>query len=274
MDFTTQYLRSNDPLVMGVLNITPDSFSDGGSYPDLAASLRRVEQMVAEGASIIDIGGESTRPGARPVSVQEELDRVMPPVQRIVRDIGIPVSVDTSKPEVMEEALRAGAAMINDVRALRAPGALEVVAASQAPVCLMHMQGTPTTMQREPRYRNVVAEVKDFLEDRLQACERAGIGRDRTIVDPGFGFGKTLAHNLSLLNNIGRLRELGVALLVGLSRKSMLGAILDAPVEERLYGGLAAAVLAVWQGAHIVRTHDVGPTVEALRVCGAVRSAE
>jgi dihydropteroate synthase len=195
-------------------------------------------------------------------------------VQRIVRDIGIPVSVDTSKPEVMEEALRAGAAMINDVRALRAPGALEVVAASQAPVCLMHMQGTPTTMQREPRYRNVVAEVKDFLEDRLRACERAGIGRDRTIVDPGFGFGKTLAHNLSLLNNIGRLRELGVALLVGLSRKSMLGAILDAPVEERLYGGLAAAVLAVWQGAHIVRTHDVGPTVEALRVCGAVRSAE
>jgi dihydropteroate synthase len=195
-------------------------------------------------------------------------------VQRIVRDIGIPVSVDTSKPEVMEEALRAGAAMINDVRALRAPGALEVVAASQAPVCLMHMQGTPTTMQREPRYRDVVAEVKDFLEDRLQACERAGIGRDRTIVDPGFGFGKTLAHNLSLLNNIGRLRELGVALLVGLSRKSMLGAILDAPVEERLYGGLAAAVLAVWQGAHIVRTHDVGPTVEALRVCGAVRSAE
>jgi dihydropteroate synthase len=274
LDFTTQYLRSNDPLVMGVLNITPDSFSDGGSYPDLAASLRRVEQMVAEGASIIDIGGESTRPGARPVSVQEELDRVMPPVQRIVRDIGIPVSVDTSKPEVMEEALRAGAAMINDVRALRAPGALEVVAASQAPVCLMHMQGTPTTMQREPRYRNVVAEVKDFLEDRLRACERAGIGRDRTIVDPGFGFGKTLAHNLSLLNNIGRLRELGVALLVGLSRKSMLGAILDAPVEERLYGGLAAAVLAVWQGAHIVRTHDVGPTVEALRVCGAVRSAE
>ncbi len=264
----------NRPKVMGVLNITPDSFSDGGSYLEPGVALQRAERMVAEGASIIDIGGESTRPGARSVSVQEELERVMPVLQRIVEELGIPVSVDTSKPEVMEGALGAGAAMINDIRALQAPGALDVVAASQASVCLMHMRGVPATMQREPRYGNVVAEVKDFLEERMRACAVAGIDRERIVVDPGFGFGKTLAHNLLLLKNIEKIRELGAPVLVGLSRKSMLGTILDASVEERLYGGLAAAALAVWQGAHIIRTHDVRPTVEVLKVCNALKEAE
>lgn len=258
---------------MGVLNITPDSFSDGGSYLAPEAALRRAAVMVEEGAALMDIGGESTRPGARAVSTQEELDRIMPVLTALVRDFRTPVSVDTSKPVVMAEAIRAGAAMINDVRALQEPGALEALAASSVPVCLMHMQGAPATMQHEPHYDDVVAEVKGFLASRLQACKAAGIAEDRLIIDPGFGFGKTLAHNLILLNHLGAFLDLGAPLLVGLSRKSMLGAILDAPVGERLYGGLAAAVIAAWQGARIIRTHDVKATVQALQVCSAVLAA-
>ncbi|MFO1372549.1 MAG: dihydropteroate synthase [Candidatus Competibacteraceae bacterium] len=255
---------------MGVLNVTPDSFSDGGRYWRPAAALQRAEEMAREGAAIIDVGGESTRPGAPPVSVQEELDRVLPIIERLVGELPLPVSVDTSKPEVMQAALRAGAGMINDVRALRLPGALETVAASGLPVCLMHMQGEPNTMQQEPRYVDVVAEVRLFLEERVRACEAVGIPRERILVDPGFGFGKTLAHNLLLLRQLNRFVGLAAGVLVGLSRKSMIGALLDVPVEQRMTGSLAAAVIAAWQGARIIRAHDVRETVQAVRVCAAV----
>ena len=262
------------PTVMGVLNVTPDSFSDGGRYANLADALRRADAMVAEGAAIIDVGGESTRPGAPPVSAQEELDRVLPVVERLARELPIPVSVDTSKPEVMRAAISAGAGLINDVRALRSPGALETVAASEVPVCLMHMRGEPGTMQQEPRYADVVAEVRAFLAARVRACAVAGIGRDRILVDPGFGFGKTLAHNLSLLRHLDRFADLAAGVVAGVSRKSMIGALLDAPVGERLSGSLAAAVIAAWRGARIIRAHDVRETVQALRVCVGVLEAD
>lgn len=263
-------LDLGQPVVMGVLNVTPDSFSDGGRYLQLTDALRRAEAMAAEGAAIIDVGGESTRPGAPPVSVQEELDRVLPVVERLARELPIPISVDTSKPEVMREAARAGAGLINDVRALRLPGALKVAAACGVPVCLMHMRGEPATMQREPDYADVVTEVYGFLAERVRMCADAGISRDRILVDPGFGFGKTLEHNLSLLRHLDRFVGLAAGLLVGISRKSMIGALLDAPIGERLSGSLAAAVIAAWQGARIIRAHDVQETVRALRVCAAV----
>ncbi len=263
-------LDLGQPVVMGVLNVTPDSFSDGGRYLQLTDALRRAEAMAAEGAAIIDVGGESTRPGAPPVSVQEELDRVLPVVERLARELPIPVSVDTSKPEVMREAARAGAGLINDVRALRLPGALAVAAACGVPVCLMHMRGEPATMQREPDYADVVTEVYDFLAERIRRCADAGIARDRILVDPGFGFGKTLEHNLSLLRHLDRFVGLAAGLLVGISRKSMIGALLDAPIGERSSGSLAAAVIAAWQGARIIRAHDVRETVRVLRVCAAV----
>jgi dihydropteroate synthase len=268
---TGKPFKLDDLAVMGVLNVTPDSFSDGGKYNDLCSAVARAKEMVSEGAALIDVGGESTRPGAPLVSVQEELDRVIPIVEALVRELPVPISVDTSKPEVMREALRGGAGMINDVRALREPGAMEVLSESNVPVCLMHMRGDPATMQDNPVYEDVVAEVKAFLAGRIQACEAAGIGRRRLFVDPGFGFGKTLAQNLALLKSLGDLLTLGVPLLVGLSRKSMIGTILNAAVSERLYGSLAAAVIAVWQGASIVRTHDVKATFQALQVCRAVR---
>ena len=230
--------------VMGVLNVTPDSFSDGGRYLALEAALRRAETMSAEGAAIIDVGGESTRPSALPVSVQEELDRVLPVVERLVREMPIPISVDTSKPEVIREAARIGAGMINDVRALCLPGALEAAAVSGLPVCLMHMQGNPSTMQREPHYTDVLAEVRAFLAERVGACERAGILRERILVDPGFGFGKTLDHNLILLRYLNRFTGLAAGVMVGLSRKSIIGLLLDAPVDKRIAGSLAAAVIA------------------------------
>lgn len=263
-------LDLGQPVVMGVLNVTPDSFSDGGRYLQLTDALRRAEAIAAEGAAIIDVGGESTRPGAPPVSVQEELDRVLPVVERLARELPIPISVDTSKPEVMREAARAGAGLINDVRALRLPGALKVAAACGVPVCLMHMRGEPATMQREPDYADVVTEVYGFLAERVRMCADAGISRDRILVDPGFGFGKTLEHNLSLLRHLDRFVGLAAGLLVGISRKSMIGALLDAPIGERLSGSLAAAVIAAWQGARIIRAHDVQETVRALRVCAAV----
>jgi dihydropteroate synthase len=256
--------------VMGVINVTPDSFSDGGAYPTATDAVRRALAMVTEGADLIDVGGESTRPGALPVPVAEELDRVLPVIEALTRELPVPVSVDTSKPEVMREALRAGAGLINDVRALQAPGALEVAATGQVPVCLMHIRGTPADMQNDPRYGDVVAEVWRFLAERIAACAAAGIGRERILVDPGFGFGKTLEHNLTLLRRLSEFHSLGAPLLVGLSRKSMIGKVLDLPVGERLHGSVAAAVIATWQGARIVRVHDVKPTVQALRFCQAV----
>jgi dihydropteroate synthase len=257
--------------VMGILNVTPDSFSDGGDFATREAALRHARQMVADGADLIDVGGESTRPGAPPVSVAEELDRVIPVIEALAGELAVPVSVDTSKPEVMRAAVAAGAGLINDVAALRRPGALAAAAALRVPVCLMHMQGEPGTMQQDPAYGDVVAEVAAFLAGRLAACEAAGIPRERLLVDPGFGFGKTLAHNLALLRGLPRLASLGVPVLAGLSRKSMIGALLGGvPVGERLHGSVAAAVLAVERGAAIVRVHDVGPTVQALRIVAAV----
>lgn len=274
LDCAGKRLDLSRPVVMGVLNVTPDSFSDGGCYLNIADALRRAEIMATEGAAIIDVGGESTRPGAPSVSVSEELDRVLPVVERLARDLPIPISVDTSKPEVMREAIAAGAGLINDVRALRLPGAVEVVAASKVPVCLMHMRGEPDTMQQEPRYADVVAEVRTFLAERVRACEIAGIAHNRILIDPGFGFGKTLAHNLSLLRHLDHFVGLAAGVIAGLSRKSMIGLLSNASVDERLSGSLAAAVIAVWQGAHIIRAHDVRETVQALRVCTATLTAE
>lgn len=260
------------PVVMGVLNVTPDSFSDGGHFFEPEAALRRAEEMAEEGAALIDIGGESTRPGARFVSAQEEIDRVVPLVQRLVTSLDVPISIDTSKPAVMREALRVGAGMINDVRALQEPGALTVLAEhTYVPVCLMHMRGVPATMQQAPHYGDVVAEVKAFLGERIRVCQVAGIERKRLIIDPGFGFGKTLQHNLLLLKHLTTFHDLGVPLLVGLSRKSMIGALLDAPLADRMHGSVAAAVIAAWQGARIIRAHDVKPTVQALKICSAVQ---
>ena len=273
LDCAGKRLDLSQAVVMGVLNVTPDSFSDGGRYQELDAALRRAESMVEEGAGIIDIGGESTRPGAPPVSVQEELDRVLPVVERLARELPIPVSVDTSKPEVIREAARAGAGLINDVRALQRPGAVDAAAASRLPVCLMHIRGEPATMQQEPRYSDVVTEVYAFLAERVRVCEAAGILRERILVDPGFGFGKTLDHNLRLLRHLDRFTDLSAGVLVGVSRKSMIGLLLNAPVDQRLSGSLAAAVIALWQGAKIIRTHDVRETVQALCVCAAARAA-
>lgn len=259
---------------MGILNVTPDSFSDGGRFQGRDAALRHAERMCAEGAAIIDVGGESTRPGARGVDVEAELDRVIPVIEALTERLPVPVSIDTSKPEVMRAAVSAGAGMINDVRALREPGALESAAACAVPVCLMHMQGEPRTMQQDPIYTDVVSQVHGFLSERVDACEASGIPRSNLLIDPGFGFGKTLHHNLALLRGLGHLLDLGLPLLVGLSRKSMIGAILgDVPVEGRLQGSVAAGLLAAGEGASILRVHDVAPTVEALKVLAAVRGS-
>ncbi len=265
-----KWLDLSRPCVMGILNITPDSFSDGGAFLSAHTALERARQMVSEGAAIIDVGGESTRPGAQPVSPEEELARVIPVIEAIARELPVPVSIDTSKPAVMRAAVAAGAGMINDVLALQAPGALEAARETGVPVCLMHMQGEPRTMQLEPSYQDVVAEVCDFLSERIRFCKAGGIPRPRLLADPGFGFGKTLTHNLMLLRHLKALGVLEVPLLVGLSRKSMFGALLDAPVDQRLYGGLAAAVIATMQGAKVIRTHDVKATVEAVKVAAAV----
>lgn len=259
-------LDLSTPQVMGILNITPDSFSDGGRYHSQDAALRHALQMVADGATMIDVGGESTRPGADDVVEQEELDRVVPVVERLRAELDCWISVDTSKAVVMRETVRAGADLINDIRALREPGTLEVAAASGAAVCLMHMQGQPRTMQQAPDYDDVAAEVADFLVQRLAVCEAAGIPRERICLDPGYGFGKSLEHNYELLGRIGELHRLGLPLLVGMSRKSMLGQLLNREVDERLAGTLAAHLFAVAQGAQIVRVHDVKEMVDALRV--------
>jgi dihydropteroate synthase len=261
------------PVVMGVLNITSDSFSDGGRYASLQAALDHARSMAAAGASVIDVGGESTRPGAQPVPLQQELDRVLPVIESLRRELDLLISIDTMKPEVMSAAVAGGAGMVNDVLALQAPGALEAVASTRAAVCLMHMQGMPQTMQHEPRYDDVVKDVGDFLRRRAEACRSAGIGSDRIAFDPGFGFGKTLQHNLQLLRGLERLAG-QYPLLVGLSRKSMLGKLLGRSVEQRLAGSLALATLAVAHGARIVRSHDVAETLDAVRVAWAVSNGE
>jgi dihydropteroate synthase len=257
---------------MGVLNVTPDSFSDGGEFYAREDALRRAEHLVEEGADILDIGGESTRPGAVPVSAGEEIDRVVPVIEAIRSRVSVPLSVDTSKPEVMRAAVGAGAGMINDVWALRKTGALEAAAGAGVPVCLMHMQGDPRTMQAAPRYADVLSEVRGFLQDRIAACSAAGIDSERLLLDPGFGFGKSLAHNLALLAGLEEICSLGRPVLVGLSRKSMIGALTGRLVGERLPGSLAAAVLAVERCARLVRTHDVAATVDALRVVRALHA--
>lgn len=256
--------------VMGILNITPDSFSDGGAYGDREAALARARAMVEEGADVIDIGGESTRPGASAVSVEEEIRRVVPVIEACARELAVPLSIDTSKPEVMRAAVAAGAGMINDVRALRMPGALEAAAELKVPVCLMHMQGEPTTMQIAPHYADVVAEVRDYLSQRIDAVVRAGITRERLIVDPGFGFGKTVEHNLELLRHLAAFEPLGCPILVGLSRKSIIGKLRGQPVEQRLYPSVALALIAVANGARLVRVHDVAATVQTVRMYEAV----
>jgi dihydropteroate synthase len=256
---------------MGIINVTPDSFSDGGRHIALEAAIAHARRLIEEGADIIDIGGESTRPGAAPVSEQEELDRVLPVLEGL-RDISVPISIDTYKPAVMRAALAAGASMINDVNALQSEGALEVLAKSAAAVCLMHKQGVPQNMQQQPQYREIVTEVYDFLRERIVVAEAVGISRDRLIADPGFGFGKTLEHNLALLKNMQEFSSLGVPVLAGLSRKSMLGAITGREVGGRVSASVAAALIAVQLGAAIVRVHDVCETVDALKILKAVNS--
>ena len=260
--------------VMGVLNVTPDSFSDGGRYLELDAALAAAQELAAQGAGIIDVGGESTRPGAQGVGLDEELGRIVPVVRALTAHLDVPVSIDTSKPDVMMAAVEAGAGMINDVQALRAPGAVEAAAACRVPVCLMHMQGRPRTMQEAPDYGNVVEEVYRFLAGRIDAAVAGGVAEGDIVIDPGFGFGKTVAHNLSLVRHLSRLLDLGRPVLVGVSRKSMLGAVLDRPVDERLAGGLAIAALAANAGASIIRVHDVAPTVDVVRMVAAVKAAE
>jgi len=270
----SRFLDLSRPQVMGILNVTPDSFSDGGRYGQRDAALRHAEAMLKAGATLIDVGGESTRPGARAVSPVEELERVAPVVEAIARELDVIISVDTSTPAVIRETARLGAGLINDVRSLQRDGALDAAADSGLPVCLMHMRGEPTTMQQNPQYPDVVAEVRAFLLERLAACSAAGIGAERVILDPGFGFAKTLEHNLSLFKHLHALHAMGRPLLVGVSRKSMIGKVLGHEVGERLYGSLALAALALSKGAHILRVHDVAQTVDVVRMIAAVEAAE
>jgi dihydropteroate synthase len=263
-------LDLTSPVVMGVLNVTPDSFSDGGQFATLDRALQQARKMLDDGAAILDVGGESTRPGAADVSEQEELDRVIPVIEAITNDRPVLVSVDTSKPAVMRAAAAAGAAMINDVCALQADGALATAVELQIPVCLMHMQGDPRSMQTEPQYVDVVVEVTQFLEQRVAQCEQAGLSRDLLMVDPGFGFGKTPQQNIELLANLRQLQKLACPVLIGVSRKSTLGVITGRNVEDRLAASIAAAVAAVLQGAQIIRAHDVAETLDAIRVANCL----
>lgn len=262
-------LKKPGPLVMGILNITPDSFSDGGRFVGKAQAIEHAEQMIEEGADVIDIGGESTRPGAKAVSVKDELQRVIPLVESISK-LGCPISVDTSKAEVMREAIRAGASMINDVRALQEEGALEVVANSDVEVCLMHMQGQPRSMQNAPQYKNVVKEVRKFLQQRVEVCVDAGIEKSRICLDPGIGFGKTLEHNCELLKHLPELMIDGLPMLIGVSRKRMFEEILGLKVDERMVASVSAGLLMVSKGAKILRVHDVKATKEAIEVYKAI----
>lgn len=268
----TKRLSLASPVVMGILNVTPDSFSDGGNFSSFELACQHADDMVAQGALIIDIGGESTRPGAADVSLEDELARVIPLVEYVAKHHDVWISVDTSKLEVMRQAVNAGAHLINDVRALLEPGALETVAQLNVPICLMHMQGAPRTMQTAPEYLEVVADVSEFLTKRIQACLDAGIPRQRLLIDPGFGFGKTLAHNYELLAKLEALAQFELPILVGLSRKSMIGNLLARPTSERLAGSLAGAMIAAQKGAHIIRVHDVPETVDMLKVLQATQA--
>jgi dihydropteroate synthase len=266
-------LAHQAPLVCGIVNITPDSFSDGGRYIDPATAIDHGHALIAQGAELLDVGGESTRPGARPPTLADEIARVVPVIEALARSTSIPISVDTSRPEVMGEAVAAGACFINDVRALRYPGALATAAELDVPVCLVHMRGEPHTMQQSPEYVDVLIEVRAFLLHRVEACVRAGIPRDHIVLDPGFGFGKTLVHNLDLLANLRHIADIGLPVMAGLSRKGMLGAITGRDVEHRQVASAAAALVATQNGASLLRVHDVAETVDALAVLNAVRSA-
>lgn len=273
MNFAGRVLDLSQCHVMGILNVTPDSFSDGGRFNSVNGALLRARQMVSDGAAFIDIGGESTRPGASPVSTQEELDRVCPVVEAVARELGTVISVDTSNPVVMTEAVKLGAGLINDVRALQRDGAVEAAAAAGTPVCLMHIQGEPDNMQDDPRYRNVRRAVSSFLTERMRAAERAGVRADNILLDPGFGFGKSVDHNFQLLASLEQLHLLGHPLLIGVSRKSMLGAVTGREVNERLPASLAAATISALKGASILRVHDVRETVDAVKIVTAVKEA-
>ncbi len=259
-------LSLDRPHVMGILNVTPDSFSDGGNFNQIERAMAHARQMVSDGATLIDIGGESTRPGAPDVSEQEELDRVIPVIKRIAAELEVMISLDTSKAGVMREGCQAGAHLINDVRALQEEGALQAAAEARVPVCLMHMQGQPRTMQVEPHYDDLLGEVRGFFDERITACMAAGIAREQLLLDPGYGFGKTLAHNYQLLAAQKELLDYGLPLLVGMSRKSMIGNLLGRSVDERLAGSLACALIGMQHGARIIRVHDVRETMDALRV--------
>lgn len=264
-------LQLDRPLIMGVLNVTPDSFSDGGRFATRESAVARARQLVADGAAIIDVGGESTRPGAEPVTLEAELERVIPVIAALHEELDVLVSVDTSKPEVMRAAVGAGAGMINDVNGLRAPGAIDVAAASGAAVCVMHMQGTPRSMQRQPQYRDVVAEVGAFLSAQAELLRARGVAPERIVLDPGFGFGKTLEHNMALFRGLPALVAIGYPVLVGVSRKSMIGSLLgDRPIPDRRIGSVAAAMLAARAGARILRVHDVRETADALAILAAL----
>ncbi|MFG1174076.1 dihydropteroate synthase [Erwiniaceae bacterium CAU 1747] len=267
-------LDLSHPRVMGILNVTPDSFSDGGKHNELIQALTHANEMINAGATIIDIGGESTRPGAKDVSVEEELERVIPVVEAIAQRFEVWISVDTSKPEVISESARVGAHMINDVRSLQEPGALEAAAQTGLPVCLMHMQGEPKTMQQSPNYQNILRDVDDFFVQHIARCEAAGIKKSQLLLDPGFGFGKNLSHNYQLLAHLADYHHFGLPLLVGMSRKSMIGQLLNVGPGQRLTGSIACAVIAAMQGAHILRVHDVKETVEAMRIVEATQSAK
>lgn len=273
LHFSPHILELNEPRIMGILNLTPDSFSDGGLFINKENALNHVKQMIDDGADIIDVGGESTRPGASEVSVDEECQRVIPLIKAIREISDIPISIDTSKTEVMRQAIDAGASMINDVNALQAEGAVELAAKLNVPVCVMHMQGEPRTMQHTPKYNDVVQEVKEFLQQRINVCLKAGIKKEHIIIDPGFGFGKTLEHNLALFKHIPKFEKLDSPLLVGVSRKSMIGTILNISAADKcLHGSVALATLAAWMGANILRVHDVKETADALKCCQAVKN--
>ncbi|MCX8650925.1 dihydropteroate synthase [Gilliamella sp. B2776] len=268
--FKNQIMDLSFPQVMGIVNMTPDSFSDGGNYNNLDDAMRRVDNMIQAGATFIDVGGESTRPGAAEVSVEEELDRVIPLVEKIAHYFDIWISVDTSKPQVMTESAKAGAHLINDIRALTEPGAIEAAAKTQLPICIMHMQGDPKTMQNAPHYQqDIYQEVDQFFTQHINRCMKAGIERQKIILDPGFGFGKTLQHNYRLLAKLNSFHHFGLPLLVGMSRKSMIGQVLNVAPQERMIGSISCAVIAAMQGAQIIRVHDVKETFDALRIVQA-----
>jgi dihydropteroate synthase len=273
-DCAGKSLDLSAPRIMGIVNVTPDSFSDGGKFFSRDAAIRQAIKLVEDGADILDIGGESTRPGSTPVQEQEEIDRIAPVIEAISSELNVPISIDTMKAEVMRAAVAVGAGLINDVNALRGEGALQAAAELKVPVCLMHMQGTPQTMQKEPDYQDVVSEVEAFLLERVSVCEQAGIPAERIMLDPGFGFGKRARHNLRLMKHLSRLTALPYPVLVGVSRKSIIGDMLKVDVQERLAGSLALASIAVWQGAKLIRTHDVRETAQAVKLTQHVQQVE